>query len=316
MTTRDDATAAETGRPLLSVLIPTWRRVETVVEAIRSVEVTDASRVEIVVVDNGSEEPIYSRLQAAVAPFPNVVLRRNDVNLGMVRNWNRCVALARGEWMGLLCSDDVYVPGAVTRALALLSSLAEPALVTSDPKAAAAEVRLPAGPETARTLRLPLASGNFWHRDVCGALGGFDDRFEYSADVEFWYRVARHFPVVTLREPLASYRRHLDNYMWATWAKADFLDQTALLVRTVLGHQHPGLGARRRERRVQQDVWKTALTVYSKTFGDPGRRELWRTYARWLVRHATSPARVLGLARVTLSALRKRARERLRRGAG
>jgi hypothetical protein len=302
-------------RPLLSVLIPTWRRVEPVVEAVRSVGVTDAAIVEIVVVDNGSEEPVYAALAAALAPFPNVALHRNESNLGMVRNWNRCIGHARGRWMGLLCSDDVFVAGGVARALRLLSSLAEPALVVADPKAPAAEARLPAGPETSRTLRLPIASGNFWHRDVCGAVGGFDERFEYSADAEFWYRCARRFPVVTVRDPFASYREHLDNYMWATWGKEDFLEQSGLLSRTVLGHQFPELAPARVERTVEQAVWKTALAVYSKTLAAPGRGPLARRYGGWLLHHAVSPGRLLGLARVTLSALRKRLRRSLRRTA-
>lgn len=298
-------------RPLLSVLVPTWRRVDSVVEAVRSVGITDPSRVEIVVVDNGSDEALFAALKAALAPFPNVRLHRNDANLGMVRNWNRCIAHARGRWMGLMCSDDAYVPGGVARALRLLASLPEPALVIGDPKAEAAEARLPAGPETARALRLPIASGNFWHREVSEKLGGFDERLEYSADGEYWYRCARYFPLVTVREPFATYELHQDNYMWATWAKDDFLEQSGLLARTVLSHQHPELDAAGLERRAAVTVWKTGLAVYAKTSIMPGREELRRRYRRWLLRHARTPSHALAILRVTLKGLRRRARRAL-----
>jgi hypothetical protein len=47
-------------------------------------------------------------------------------------------------------------------------------------------------------------------REVYERLGGFDHRIRYyGEDWEMWTRVAAHYPVYYLTEPLASYRMHL-----------------------------------------------------------------------------------------------------------
>ena len=273
--------------PLLSVLIPTWNRVDEVVRAVDSVGFW-GDEVEIVVVDNASPPELFDRLAAAVGCLPQVRLFRNDSNLGMVRNWNRCIEHARGEWQGLLCSDDVYTPDGIARALALLRTLSEPALVIQTPELTQEEQRLSAGPTTVAGLGLPIASGNFWHRTVSATLVGFDERFEYSADAEFWYRVAATFPVVKVRQPFARYNIHGDNYMWATWERPDFLAQTELLARTVQCHCH-GEGWSRSpeaERQLADDLWRTVSTILSNTALRSGKGQLFLRYLAEAVRMA------------------------------
>lgn len=40
-------------------------------------------------------------------------LYRNEKNLGMAGNWNRCVELAKGEYIKLICADDRLVPESI-----------------------------------------------------------------------------------------------------------------------------------------------------------------------------------------------------------
>lgn len=297
-------------RPLLSILIPTWNRVEMTVRAVRS---AGAYRddVEIIVVDNGSPDDVYRRLAETLSSFRNVRLSRNEGNLGMVRNWNRCIDRARGIWMGLICSDDEYLPDGIERALELLHSLRETSLVLQDPAIRAGMETVPPGPNTVKALRLPIASGNFWHRDVTDILGGFDERFEYSADAEFWCRVASRFPVVKVREPFARYHHHEENYMWATWEKENFLEQTELLARTVLPYSM-GEEAQNREkfeRQVDDGLWQTLLTILRHTFLAKKRKATFRRYfslARGMANNTRRKMDLLiALTVATLSRIRK-----------
>ncbi|PKN18022.1 MAG: hypothetical protein CVU71_10890 [Deltaproteobacteria bacterium HGW-Deltaproteobacteria-6] len=216
--------------PLLSILIPTWNRVDQVIRAIESIGPSPGD-LEVIVVDNASDEAISNRLKELLAGKDYVRFFRNEANIGMVRNWNKCIAYAKGKWMGLLCSDDEYYPGAVHHIRDILRSRQTPAVVLQDASIAAPYVICKAGAETIRGIRLPLASGNFWHRDVSETIGPFDERLEYSPDAEYWFRAASRFPVIKVKKPMAKYHAHESNYMWETWAKDDFLDQTALLIR-------------------------------------------------------------------------------------
>jgi glycosyltransferase involved in cell wall biosynthesis len=171
----------------ISILIPTWNRVQPVLDAVESIGPL-AHDMEVVIVDNASDPDLYEELQHHLGSRPGIRLFRNESNLGMVRNWNRCLELAQGEWFGLLCSDDRFRLGAIDRLREIIGMQPGPSMIIQDPAADREVVFAQAGSVTLRELRLPIASGNFWHRCVYQQIGGFDERFEYCADAEYWYR--------------------------------------------------------------------------------------------------------------------------------
>ena len=63
---------------------------------------------ELLVVDNCSEDDTV----AIVRGFHDkrVKIVRNDRHISMIANWNRCLELARGQYVGLLFADDYYLP--------------------------------------------------------------------------------------------------------------------------------------------------------------------------------------------------------------
>jgi glycosyltransferase involved in cell wall biosynthesis len=295
--------------PLLSILIPTWNRVLQVLEAVESIGLILADT-EIVIVDNASEPALFEELQRQLGSRPGIRLFRNESNLGMVRNWNRCLEQARGEWLGLLCSDDRYRPGAIERFREIVGMQQEPALIIQCPTSDLELAVVPAGSDTVRNLRLPIASGNFWHRRVYEQVGGFDERFEYSADAEYWYRAAFSFPVVKVREPFAVYMPHEDNYMWATWRRPDYLQQTKLLARTVAGYFYAASFNREKliEAKVADDIWQTQLSIIECTFLTKGKMDIFQKYFRVAVWQAGSLSRMRQLLTVLLSAVVRRIR--------
>ena len=290
--------------PLLSILIPTWNRVLPVLEAVESIGPISPD-MEIVIVDNASEPALFEELQRQLGLRPGIRLFRNEINLGMVRNWNRCLEQAQGEWLGLLCSDDRYRPGAIERFREIVRTQQEPVLIIQDPTSDRELAVAPAGSETVRNLRLPIASGNFWHRRVYEQVGGFDERFDYSADAEYWYRAAFSFPVVKVREPFAVYVSHEDNYMWATWRRSDYLQQTELLARTVAGYLYATAPdhAALIERHVTTSRWQTVLTIVTCTFLAKGKMDIFLRYFRVAVRQAGSLPRKRQLLTALLSAV-------------
>jgi glycosyltransferase involved in cell wall biosynthesis len=306
---RQEADGTRHTRPLLSVLIPTWNRSDLVLRAIESVG-TVSPDIEIVVVDNASDEPVFARLQHAIVGHTNVRLFRNERNLGMVKNWNACIVHASGEWIGLLCSDDRYRAQAIARVVPLLRSQTEPTLVIQDPLIEKEMERSPAGRATVHDLRLPIASGNFWHRKMVEQLGGFDERFEYSADAEFWYRLAYHFPVVKVRDAFAEYNQHGSNYMWDTWQKPDFLDQVRLLRKTVLSYDRKQNADTDRliAKEVDQAVWDTLLTIIGQTFLKQGRSELFSRYLRLAFQETNSFRKAVQVVTSLLYAIAHRAK--------
>lgn len=283
----------------ISILIPTWNRTTTVLEAIRSLGAEAFDDVEVIVVDNASDEKVYQALVEGTRGLDYVRLFRNDSNLGMVRNWNACLERARGQWLSLLCSDDLFHTGALAQVRKLLKANPTPAILVQTPSIANSIERHPPGPQTVRDLELPIASGNFWHRDTVATLGSFDTRFEYSADVEYWSRIAHRFPVIKTRGFIARYRRHADNYMWATWRREDFMDQMESITRTVAAYRHDPTDpefAETVEREVEETVWGTATEIVCRCFPFPDKQDILVRYLPIAFGRATTVQRKQTLA--------------------
>ena len=97
--------------PLVSVIIPTYNRKESVKEAVQSVLDQDYPKIEIVVIDDGSTDGPGEEL---VKVFGSAINYYVQENAGESRARNRGVLEAQGELVCFLDSDDILVPGSIS----------------------------------------------------------------------------------------------------------------------------------------------------------------------------------------------------------
>jgi glycosyltransferase involved in cell wall biosynthesis len=112
------------GDPLVTIAIPTFNRASLLKQCVVSVLAQTYGRFEIVVSDNASTD----ETQTVLRQFDDDRLRiiRQETNIGLIRNWNACLAAARGDYIIFLSDDDWIAPHLLERSCALMR--AEPQL--------------------------------------------------------------------------------------------------------------------------------------------------------------------------------------------
>ncbi len=262
---------------LLSILIPTFNRVESVIALVESITSKYLDKIEIVIVDNCSPDNIYSDLEKKLPDNKDIKLYRNKTNIGMVKNFNKCIEYASGEWLSLICSDDLYTKNAIDRIVTLIKTIKKPTLIIQDPTINREYEESPSGAETVKKLRLPIASGNVWHRDITNKLGSFDERIKYSPDAELWPRIAFNYPVLKIKEHTAIYNTTASNYGFQTWIKDDFLEQTELLARINLNY-YGDMKESEKENMIDQGINQTIITILYNTIFS---KEKWPIFIKY-----------------------------------
>ena len=97
--------------PLVSVVLLCWNRREDVEEVMEHLARVEYPRLEIVVVDNASED---GTAEMVATRFPRVRLLRMAENLG-IAGYNAGFEVARGEYLVILDDDSYPAPDAVGR---------------------------------------------------------------------------------------------------------------------------------------------------------------------------------------------------------
>jgi glycosyltransferase involved in cell wall biosynthesis len=171
--------------PLVSVVAAACNHERHVAAALDSVAAQTHPAIELIVVDDGSTDAtadIAARWLASPAArrFDRVELVRNERNLGAAASLNRGMALARGEYLSLLGSDDRYAPGRLATLLGRLaredSRFAFSAVMpVDDAGQPALEAPLARRIATAREefAVLPSASFGFLYRQLAISTGNF-----------------------------------------------------------------------------------------------------------------------------------------------
>jgi len=265
-------------RPLLSILIPTYNRAEMTYECINSIGTHDD--LEIVIVDDCSNDAEWFNLFELVelASLNHTNIYRNESNLGMVRNFNKCMEYATGEWFCLIGSDDLFRKGAVGRILDYLRKQTESALIVHS--RSTKYTRSEPGHESAKAMRLPSGSGNLWHRSIYEELGGFNERLEFSPDAEYWRRIAVKYPVIGTPDKFTRYREHENNIMWSMWRQRDKMFSQVILL-TRLNMVHFGEDVNNLDIVAQNQseaLWETVSYILRKTSRMPSKHDIFDTY--------------------------------------
>ncbi|MDY0039233.1 MAG: glycosyltransferase family A protein, partial [Desulforhabdus sp.] len=102
---------------VVSVIIPTYNRASFLKEALDSVLLQQNAEMEVIVVDDGSTDDTA----AIVESFGRAVTYLYQSNAGVSAARNTGIKAARGRWLALLDSDDLWLPGKLQFQLELLN---------------------------------------------------------------------------------------------------------------------------------------------------------------------------------------------------
>jgi glycosyltransferase involved in cell wall biosynthesis len=199
--------------PLVSVLLAVHNDASHVEAAVESVLRQTLDDFELVVVDDASTDGT----SALLSKYEQLVVLRNDEQLGLAASLNRGLDTAQGRYVARLDSDDVALPHRLERQVAHIRSNGRLAVVGS----AVVDVNehdergrthvMPSGPTPLRWHA--LFSSPFFHPTVLvdrEALDGlrYDPEFLESEDYDLWTRLFAVADGDNLREPLVLKRVH------------------------------------------------------------------------------------------------------------
>ena len=117
-------------KPLLSVVIPTWNRAHFVCDAVESAFKQRPGAVEVIVVDDASTDDTVALLESTFGSRIRLLQRASRGGPGAARNAG--AALASGEFVGFLDSDDVWLDGKFDAELRVFAEFPEANTVVSD----------------------------------------------------------------------------------------------------------------------------------------------------------------------------------------
>lgn len=105
-------------RPRVSVCIPAFNAATTIGTTLSSVLAQEVDDLEVIVSDNASSDDTVAVIEAFGRS--DVRILRQARNIGMVHNYEAVIGASRGDYVKLLCADDVLYPGAIRRELETL----------------------------------------------------------------------------------------------------------------------------------------------------------------------------------------------------
>ena len=112
--------------PLVSIVIPAYNNADYLDDTMKCVLAQTYTNLEIIVSDHSSTDATAAVMKA-YAGDSRVTLLTTEGGGGALRNWNRVSQAATGEFLKLVCGDDLLDPTIVEKQLAAM--LAEPGAV-------------------------------------------------------------------------------------------------------------------------------------------------------------------------------------------
>jgi len=203
--------------PTVSIIIPTYNRSQFVTEAIDSVLAQTYKDYEIIVVDDGSTDNTSEILE----PYQDKIRYIFQENQGLSAARNTGIKDARGRFIALLDSDDLWLPGKLAKQMAALDKNGDVAFVYSNfvfidevggfLKVAYKPKTVVSGHifEDVLLCRTAPSYPSTWllKKECFDEVGLFDTEFKRSEERDIGVRIAKIFKMYGIAEPLVKIRQ-------------------------------------------------------------------------------------------------------------
>jgi glycosyltransferase involved in cell wall biosynthesis len=200
--------------PFVSVIIPTFNRLDLLKETVDSVRQQTFRDFEIIVVNDGSTDGTTEWLRSQTDLR---VLEQS--NSGIATSRNNGAAAARAQWLAFLDHDDLWAPDKLRVQAEFLKQNLDVGLV------AARHVRLGKRHRLSRRvlwlkgdLFVKEFSESFIHtssvvirRDVFEKIRGFPSKYRFADEFDVWLKIAAAYPIAYVNLPLVFIRFYESN---------------------------------------------------------------------------------------------------------
>ncbi len=215
--------------PLVSVIIPTYNRLEFLKEAIASVQRQTYAPLEIIVVDDGSNDKTEEKIPYL---FPSITFLRQS-HQGVSAARNKGIKQAKGSYIAFLDSDDLWLPRKLEEEMNILQANPSLSICYTDEIWIRRGVRVNPMKKHQKhggwiyPYCLPLCiispSSVILRREVFDRVGLFDESLPACEDYDLWLRVTARYPVHFIEKHLIVKRGgHEDQLSRAFWGMDRF----------------------------------------------------------------------------------------------
>ena len=242
-------------KPWLSVLIPTYNGEDYLASALDSILIQGDNEIECIIVDDGSSDSTLAIAKSYQDKLPLTVIQRKRQS-NWVTNTNYALALAEGEYVCFLHQDDLWLKNRLSKMKEVIKEyptvnlfLHSSLFIDSDGNSLGLwQCPLPKYPQVVdSSLAIEhLLIQNFiaiaapiFKKDVALEVGRLDANLWYTADWDFWLKIASSGQTLYYPQPLTSFRVHPNSQtVMRSSSQAEFKQQMQSVVeKHLLGWQ-------------------------------------------------------------------------------
>jgi glycosyltransferase involved in cell wall biosynthesis len=206
--------------PRVSVIMPVYNGEAYLAEAIESVLEQTLGDLELIVVDDGSEDGTRAIVTHYAREDRRVKAFFNQQNAGLSEARNLGWRMARAPYLAMLDADDIALPHRLSRQADFLDAHPPVAAVGASAitvDATGRHLSTRRFPTKDRAIRSTLLRHNCMgvssvtmRRAALAAVGGY--RFRCVEDYDLWLRLSERFELANLTEPLILSRLHVQSH--------------------------------------------------------------------------------------------------------
>ncbi len=209
---------ADTGNFLISAIVSTYNAERFIRGCLEDLEAqTIADKLEIIVVDSGSEQNEKIIVKEFQKKYTNIKYIRTEQRETVYAAWNHGIRAAAGKYITNANSDDRHRKNALEKMVDVLEQRPDIALVYANVIKTENENETlddftPSGTYCWKDFDpKTLADGCYigpqpmWRKDVHREYGYFDETFHSAGDWEFWLRISQNETFLHLNEFLGLY---------------------------------------------------------------------------------------------------------------
>lgn len=198
--------------PLISIITPSFNQAAYLKQTMDSVLSQNIPGMEYAVIDGGSTD---GSVELICSYEDRLSVWLSEKDRGQADAVNKGASRTSGEMIGWLNSDDIYLPGAVSKALTYLADHPDVDAVYGDVISINGEGEMinvmrfdHYTAEDLMSFRVISQPGVFFRRSAWEKAGGLDLSYHFMLDHHLWLRMISRGKFAYLPEPLAAARFH------------------------------------------------------------------------------------------------------------